>query len=246
MPRYKITIEYDGTKYCGWQRQPGQATVESVITEALKTAFSQDIEIFGSGRTDAGVHAVGQIAHFDCNKKLNGFEMMMAINHNIDYNENIAIIDCHEVSENFHSRFDAKMRFYEYKIINRKARLVLEKNRAWHIPNKLDLEKIQEASKYFIGTHDFSSFKDSECQTKNPIRTIKDIKITKNNDLILFQISAKSFLHHMVRNIVGTLYLIGKNKLEVEDISKILAAKNRTKSGPNAPACGLYFTKVEY
>ena len=246
MPRYKITIEYDGTKYCGWQRQPGQATVESVITEALKTAFSQDIEIFGSGRTDAGVHAVGQIAHFDCNKKLNGFEMMMAINHNIDYNENIAIIDCQEVSENFHSRFDAKMRFYEYKIVNRKARLALDKNRAWHIPNKLDLEKIQEASKYFIGTHDFSSFKDSECQTKNPIRTIKNIKITKNNDLILFQISAKSFLHHMVRNIVGTLYLIGKNKLEIEDISKILAAKNRTKSGPNAPACGLYFTKVEY
>ncbi len=246
MPRYKITIEYDGTNYCGWQKQPQQKTIESVITNALKTAFKKNIEIFGSGRTDAGVHATGQVAHFDYDKKLSNFEMIMAINHNIDHNENITIIDCQEVAADFHSRFDAKMRFYEYKIINRTSKLALQKNRAWHVAPSLDLQKMQEASKLFIGTHNFSSFKDSECQTRNPIRTINDIKITKNNDLILFQVSAKSFLHHMVRNIVGTLYLVGKNKLKAQDIKEILDAKDRTKSGPNAPACGLYFVKVEY
>ncbi len=246
MPRYKITIEYDGTNYCGWQKQPDQKTIQSTIELSLKKIFKKDIEIFGSGRTDSGVHALGQVAHFDLEKKLTEFEIMMAINHNIGHEENISIIKCEEVEVNFHSRFNAKMRFYEYKIINRTARLTLNKKRAWHVPIKLDLAKMQESSQYFIGTHDFSSFKDSECQTKNSIRTINNIKITQNNDVILFEISAKSFLHHMVRNIVGTLYLVGKNKLAIDEIVNILEAKDRTKSGPNAPAYGLYFTKVEY
>ncbi len=246
MPRYKIEIEYDGTNYAGWQKQPDQVTIQEIIQKALFKSFKETIEIFGSGRTDAGVHAFGQVAHFDLEKNLSDFEMMMSINQNIGYDNNIAIVGCKIVDDDFNSRFHAKMRYYQYKILNRKAKLTLNKNRVWHIPQDLDLEKMKKASKYLIGKHDFSSFRDSECQTRSPIRTINDIKIEKNNDLIIFEVSAKSFLHHMVRNIVGTIYLAGRGKIKPEEVENIIKLKDRTKSGPNAPACGLYFLKVEY
>lgn len=246
MPRYKITIEYDGSNYAGWQKQPDEKTIQEVIENALKKAFRNNIEIFASGRTDSGVHALGQVAHFDFDKKLSEFAMMMAINQNINFDEEVIITKCQIVSDDFHSRFGACERFYQYKILNRRARPILEKNRVWHVPQDLDIKKMQEASKYLLGKHDFSSFRDSECQTRSPIRTINKIEIEKINDLIIFEISAKSFLHHMVRNIIGTLYLAGRYKIKPEEIKDILKAKDRTVSGPNAPARGLYFLKVDY
>jgi tRNA pseudouridine38-40 synthase len=246
MPRYKIEIEYDGTDYSGWQRQPDQITIQEVIEQSLLKSFNQKVEIYGSGRTDAGVHAIAQIAHFDLDVRLDSFQMMMAINQGIPHKDCVSIVNCEIVDEDFHSRFHAKMRFYNYKICNRKACLALEKKRMWHVPQNLDLDKMKQASKYLLGQRDFSCFRDSEGQDKNPIRTINDIKIDRLNDVINFEVSAKSFLHHMVRNIVGTLYFVGKDKIKAEDVKTILESRDRTKSGPNAPAWGLYFTKVEY
>lgn len=246
MPRFKITIEYDGTNYAGWQRQPDQISIQEIIENALEKSFNKKIEIFASGRTDAGVHAFGQIAHFDLDKNIGEFQLMMSINQNIGFNHPISITNCEIVADDFNARFHAKLRSYQYKIINRRAKLALDVNRVWQIPKEIDIKKMQEASKYLIGKHDFSSFRDSECQSQNPIRTIKDIKITKIDDLITIDVSAKSFLHHMVRNIVGTLFYVGKDKITVKDVEKILKAKDRTLSGPNAPACGLYFMEVQY
>ncbi len=246
MPRFKITIEYDGTSYAGWQKQSGQISIQETIEEALFKLFNQKIEVIGAGRTDSGVHAIGQVAHFDLDKNLNEFQIMMAINQAIGFKHPISIVDCDIVANDFHSRFDAKMRFYQYKILNRKGKLALDTNRVWHVPRALNLEKMQKASKYLIGQHDFSSFRDGECQAQSPIRTIKNIEINKQDELITIDICAKSFLHHMVRNIVGTLYYAGKNKISVEEVKNILEAKDRGKSGPNAPACGLYFIKVQY
>ena len=246
MNRYKIVIEYDGTNYHGWQKQYNQKTIQEAIEGAIFNISQENVELHCSGRTDAGVHATGQVAHFDLKKKFNKtFSILMGINHHLKQ-EAISIIECNQVDSNFHSRFNAKERFYQYKILNRYPKLSLDKNRMWQVSVKLDENKMQESAKFLIGKHDFSSFRDSECQSKNPIRTINNLKISRDNNLIIIDISAKSFLHHMVRNIVGTLILVGKNKITPQKIKEILNQKDRTKSGENAPAYGLYLTKVVY
>ncbi len=244
---FKLTIEYAGTNYCGFQKQFGlqQKSVEEALEAAIHKLSQEQPKIFASGRTDAGVHALGQVIHFNLNKKFTPYKIQMGLN-NYLREEDISVLSCEEVDENFHSRFDAKMRHYRYRIINRKAPLTIEKNRAWHVAQKLDVEEMKKAAEFLIGEHDFSSFRDAECQAKSPIRTVKKITIEKLGEEILFEISAKSFLHHMVRNIVGTLVWIGSGKLFAAEIKKILEVQDRTKSGPNAPACGLYFLKVDY
>ncbi len=244
---FKLTIEYAGTNYCGFQKQFGlqQKSVEEALEAAIHKLSQEQPKIFASGRTDAGVHALGQVIHFNLNKKFTPYKIQMGLN-NYLREEDISVLSCEEVDENFHSRFDAKMRHYRYRIINRKAPLTIEKNRAWHVAQKLDVEEMKKAAEFLIGEHDFSSFRDAECQAKSPIRTVKKITIEKFGEEILFEISAKSFLHHMVRNIVGTLVWIGSGKLFAAEIKKILEVQDRTKSGPNAPACGLYFLKVDY
>ncbi len=244
---FKLTIEYVGTNYCGFQKQFGlqQKSVEETLEVAIHKLSQEQPKIFASGRTDAGVHALGQVIHFNLNKKFTPYKIQMGLN-NYLREEDVSVLSCEEVDENFHSRFDAKMRHYRYRIINRKAPLTIEKNRAWHISQKLDVEEMKKAAEFLIGEHDFSSFRDAECQAKSPIRTVKKITVEKIGEEILFEISAKSFLHHMVRNIVGTLVLIGSGKFPAAEIKRILSAKDRTKSGPNAPACGLYFLKVDY
>ncbi|MDX2083643.1 MAG: tRNA pseudouridine(38-40) synthase TruA [Rickettsiales bacterium] len=245
--RYKIIFEYEGGNYCGLQKQSDllNKSIEEVLENALRKFCQQSVKINCSSRTDAGVHALKQVAHFDLNKKFDCYKIIMATN-NYLRGENISVIDCEIVSNNFHCRFDAKMRHYQYVIINRRAPLTLEKNRAWHLPKKLNCKAMREAAKFLIGEHDFSAFRDSECQAKSPVRTIKKILIKKNGDKITILISAKSFLHHMVRNIIGTLVWVGNSKIDVLDVKKILESHNRTKSGPNAPACGLYFLGVDY
>lgn len=245
MPRYKIIIEYDGTNFAGWQKQKDTISVQKTIEDALAKLSEKEITIHASGRTDAGVHALGQVAHFDLDKEMEDWKIRMALNHYLR-NEAVVILSCTKTNDEFHSRFDAKLRHYQYKILNRRAGAVLSKNRAWHIPYELNLEAMKNAAKHLIGKYDFSSFRDAECQAKSPIRTLSKIEIEKIEENINITISAPSFLHHMVRNIVGTLVLVGGEKIKADDIKTILEAKDRTKSGPNAPAYGLYFCQVDY
>jgi tRNA pseudouridine38-40 synthase len=246
MPRYKIIIEYDGTRYFGWQKQPNLATIQGQIEAALKNLTKQKIEIMGSGRTDAGVHALGQVAHFDLDQEFDPFKIQMALNFFLKMDD-IAILDCQKISDDFHSRFLATQRIYQYKILNRRAQAAIDKNRLYHVPFKLDLKLIEEAANYLIGKHDFSSFRDSECQADDAIRHIDYIKIIEEeNDIIIIEIAAKSFLHHMVRNIIGTLIQFSKKNIDPSEMKNILLAKDRTKSGANAPSWGLYFMKVIY
>ena len=245
MPRYKIIIEYDGTSLAGWQRQEHNPSVQQFIEQAIKKFSSELVIVHGAGRTDAGVHALGQVAHFDLNKNYSIKEVMGAINHHLKPNK-IIITNCLEVTSDFHSRFSAKKRYYRYEILNRDSHCIFDINRAWHIREKLSISKMQKAAKILLGEHDFTSFRASKCQAKSAIKTIDQITISKKNDKIIFNLKATSFLHHMVRNIVGSLVLVGMHKWEIEDIKIALAEKDRSKAGPTAPACGLYFLKVDY
>ena len=246
---YKLTIEYDGTNYCGFQKQDlaDRKSIEGQLLFALKKFTSCDILLAVSGRTDAGVHALGQVISFKLNKKINEHQMIMGLNFYLQDDE-IAVIKSEIVDENFNARFDAKMRSYRYIILNRKAVATIDKNRVWHVGGKkLNIRNMKIASQYLIGEHDFSSFRDAECQGKSPIKTISSIEINLVEDeKIIIDISAKSFLHHMVRNIVGTLVWAGQEKITPEFMQNILQSKDRKVSGPNAPACGLYFSKTIY
>lgn len=245
--RYKLTIEYVGTDYCGFQKQPDQpnGSIEEVLENAIFNFCNQRVKLFASGRTDAGVHALGQVLHFDLDKAYDAYETAGAINHHLQ-RKNIAIVHCETVDDNFHSRYDAKSRAYRYVIINRRAHLTLQTKRAWHVTNALNIANMQQASHYLIGVHDFSSFRDGKCCASTPIRRVNHLEIKKVGEEIHIEISAKSFLHHMVRNIVGTLVWVGTGKAKPEDMQTILKAKSRIQSGPNAPAHGLYFLKVDY
>ena len=247
MNHYKLTIEYDGTNYVGFQKQfiLPKKSIEEILENVIFSMSQEKAEIIVAGRTDAGVHALRQVINFSLEKKFKTHQIVFGLNSYLR-GKNIVILTCELVDENFHARFNAKMRHYRYIIVNRSALLALQKNRAWHVPEKLDIEVMKKVSKLLIGEHDFSSFRDAECQSKSPIKTIEKIEIIKNNDEILIEVSAKSFLHHMVRNIVGTIAWMGCDKIKEEKMTEILAAKDRTKSGPNAPACGLYFVGVDY
>jgi len=245
--RYKLIIEYDGTAYCGLQRQfdIAQKSIQEVVEDAIFSLSKTEVKIFCCGRTDAGVHARGQVLHFDLEKIFTPYRMIMGLN-NYLREELISVLACELVDQNFHARFSAKMRHYQYRIINRQGLLALEKNRAWHVRKKLDLTAMKSAANHLIGEHDFSSFRDAECQAQSPIRSLEKIEILQNDEEIILNFSARSFLHHMVRNIVGTLVYVGVGKFNADDVKEILAAKDRQKSGPNAPAYGLYFVKVDY
>lgn len=245
MPRYKCTIEYDGTGFCGWQAQEGLPSVQAVIEKAIFLFCGETTKLCTAGRTDAGVHAAGQVAHFDLKSTHDSFKIISAANHHIKPNL-VSLLDVTEVAEDFHARFDATKRYYMYRIINRRSPLTIDTNRAWQVPVPLNEKLMQKAANFLIGKHDFTSFRDSECQAKSPVKTLDEIKIERNGEEIKIYISAKSFLHHMVRNITGTLKMVGAGKWQPEYIAEILAAKNRSAAGPTAPACGLYLTKVEY
>jgi tRNA pseudouridine38-40 synthase len=245
MPRYKITIEYIGTNLCGWQRQAAGLSIQALIESAIFKFAQEDVNIVGSGRTDSGVHALGQVAHFDLVKNFEPFTVMRAINHFLKPNL-IAVQDCCIVDESFHARFSAKKRHYIYRLINREGKIIVDSDRAWQIRPALNLNKMRAASEFLIGEHDFTSFRTIHCQAKSPIKTIDNIDFEKNGEEIKIYFAANSFLHHMVRNMTSALVYVGLNKLEPKDIEKILLAKDRSKAPPTAPAFGLYFTKVEY
>lgn len=245
--RYKLTIEYEGTSYCGFQKQKNIAkkSIEGSLEKAIFKLSQENTKIIASGRTDAGVHAKGQVIHFDLEKEFQPYTVIMALNHHL-HKEKIAIINCEIVDENFHARYSTTSRQYRYIILNRKAKAILDSNRAWQISSDLDIEQMQKSADILIGTHDFSSFRDRDCQSKSPIKTIEAITIHKIDDTIMIDIRAQSFLHHMVRNIVGTITWIALKRITKNTMRDILDKKDRKEAGINAPAHGLYFMKANY
>jgi tRNA pseudouridine38-40 synthase len=245
MPKYKITIEYDGTGIYGWQRQAEGPSVQKFIEEAIEKFSKEKVNIYVAGRTDAGVHALGQVAHFELEEEYPEYIIQRSINHFLKPNK-IIILECEKADSEFHARFSAQKRNYKYIIINRPMPSVLDVKRAWHIRQSLDVDKMQEAANYLVGMHDFTSFRAANCQAKSPVKQIDEIKIYKDGERIIFTLRAPSFLYHMVRNIVGSLQLVGLGQWKPEEIKTVLEAKDRSKAGVTAPPHGLYFTKVEY
>ncbi len=254
MPRYRLTIEYDGRPYAGWQRQPYQPTVQEALINAVYHFSGQKVDVVGAGRTDSGVHATAQVAHIEIDMDTEGFKVMQGLNYYLfnppaesTYPENkIAVLDAQKVSDEFNARFSAKRRHYLYRIINRRQRLALEAGRAWHVIEELDENLMQQAANILIGHHDFTSFRDTACQSKSPEKTLEVFDVKRRGNEIHITASARSFLHHQVRNMVGTIALVGKGKWSVEDVRKSLEARDRRAGGPTCPPDGLYLTGVDY
>ena len=246
MPRYKLTLEYDGTHFHGWQRQNDHVSVQQRLEEAASKMCKQTIAVVGAGRTDAGVHATGQVAHLDLPKPYELYKIQGAINHYL-HEIPISVLSVEEVDEEFHARFSATGRSYRYRLVNRRAPLALEHKRAWLVQTPLDVDAMRHAAQEFVGTHDFTSFRAAACQAKSPIKTLDSFEVTQlNPEEIHFSVSSRSFLHHQVRNMVGTLFLVGEGKWKAEDIKQAFLAKNREAGGITAPSCGLYLTDVCY
>jgi len=242
---YKLTIEYFGTEFVGWQKQNNGLSVQEVVENAIKSLTKQDVILYAAGRTDSGVHALAQVAHFELPDLYDPHKLVASLNYFIRPHK-VSILSCEIAKDDFHARFSAKKRYYKYIILNRFSSSVIYENRVWHVVSKLDIENIKEASKYFVGKHDFSSFRAKECQANSPVKTLDKIDIIQEGDFIIFNFSAQSFLHHMVRNIMGTLKEVGDGKIMPHTIKEIIDAKDRSKAGVTAPPNGLYFLKVDY
>ncbi len=249
MYRYALTIEYDGTNFHGWQIQKKLPTIQGAINFAIAKIQSSFEGITGAGRTDSGVHASGQVAHLELNKNWEPFRLQQALNFHLKPKP-IAIIKVNRVVDDFHARFSAIERHYQFKIVNRDSPLTFQQNRYWLVKRKLNIRKMQKAANYLIGCHDFTTFRSSLCQAKSPVKTMKQIEIISTNTelwpSIEINIKAKSFLHNQVRSIVGTLEKVGSNTWEPEQVAAALVAKNRNECGPVAPPYGLYLAKVIY
>ena len=246
MNRYQILIEYVGTNYNGWQVQKKGKTIQSRIQNTISKIFKEKINIIGSGRTDSGVHALEQSAHFDTNTKIkDSYKFLKSVNHFLS-RHGISILDLKKRNLTFHARYSAKARIYKYVILNRKSGSVLKNKRCWHIIKKLNLAMMKKGAKKLIGTKDFSTFRSSSCSAKTPVRTIKSIKFLIKKDIIEIEIQAQSFLQNQVRSMVGCLKYVGENKWSIQKFDKIIKSKKRINCAPPAPAEGLYLTKVIY
>ena len=244
MHNYKIIVEYDGTNFVGWQQQENGQSIQAALQEAVVKLSGEKVTIFGAGRTDAGVHAYGQVASFIINKKIETDIIRDGLNQHLRP-QPISVQTAELVKEDFHARFSAKKRWYEYKIINRRPPLTIDTNRAWCIHKKINVEKMKSESSSFLGQHDFNAFRSSHCQSKSSKKTIDSIDIKNQDEQIIFQVSAKSFLHSQVRIMVGTLVDIAKGNIN-KTIADIINSKNREIAGQTAPAHGLYLKKIDY
>lgn len=245
MQRYKLKIEYDGTKFVGWQFQKNGLSIQEVLQKAIFNLSNEKVVVTGAGRTDAGVHALGQTAHFDLEKKIKKKILLPGLNQHIG-NKPIAILKVNKISKNFHSRFNAKKRTYEYIIINRESSLTLQKNKAWHIRKKLNIAIMKKGANLLLGTNNFSTFRASSCSAKSPIKTMENISIKKNKDNITLKFTSKSFLQNQVRSMVGCIKYLGEGKWNIKDFKKSFKSKSRSKCAPPAPACGLYLKNIKY
>ena len=245
MPRYKLTLEYDGAPFVGWQRQANGPSVQQALEEAIRAASGEDVTAHGAGRTDAGVHASGQVAHIDLTKAWTGFRLSEALNALLAPRP-IAVLAAEEVAGDFDARFSARMRHYVYRIVNRRAPLALTHDRAWRVKRRLDVAAMSEGAALLIGRHDFSTFRDSQCQATSPIRTLSRFDVERDGEAIEMRLSARSFLHRQVRSMVGSLEHVGAGKWSVEDLRAALEARDRARCGQVAPAEGMYLARVDY
>lgn len=243
MTRFRITLEYDGTDLIGWQENRQGPSVQSVLRDAIYAFCGVRPDVVAAGRTDAGVHAIAMVAHFDLPGDYTANTVMRAVNFYL-VGRPVAILSCYIVPDDFNARFDCVARHYKYIVLNRSAAPVLNKNRVWWVPRALDVAAMRNAATHLVGHHDFTSFRATQCQAKSPIKTLDVCNITADGDNIIFEFSARSFLHHQVRNMVGTLVEIGLGK--PYDIDEIFAARARSAAGPTAPASGLYFISADY
>lgn len=245
MTRYRLTVEYDGTHLVGWQRQPTGPSVQQTLERAALAFCQHPVEMVAAGRTDAGVHALAQVVHVDLPQSYKDDTVRDALNFHLK-GQPVAVVAACRVPDDFHARFSATGRTYLYRILNRRSPTALDRTRVWWVPIKLDADAMAEGAERMLGTHDFSSFRASECQAQSPVKTLDVLDITRQGDEIQVRAEARSFLHHQVRNMVGTLKLVGEGKWQPAHITRVLQAKARSAGGPTAPASGLYLTGVRY
>jgi len=245
MPRYKLIIEYDGAPFCGWQYQDNGASVQGALETAIKAICGEDVRVHGAGRTDAGVHALGQVAHVNLARDWDDDTVRDALNFHLRP-QPIAVLAAEHAAADFDARFSAVKRHYLYRISNRRADLALETNRAWRVPRPLDAAAMHAAAQKLVGRHDFTTFRAAECQAKSPVKTLDALEVTREGDDVRVTASARSFLQHQVRSMVGSLVHVGEGKWSVEDLAAALAARDRTACGQVAPPQGLYLVRVEY
>jgi tRNA pseudouridine38-40 synthase len=245
VPRYKLTIEYDGRLYAGWQRQANAPSVQQALEEAFFRFCGEELVVHAAGRTDAGVHARGQIGHVTLSRARSTNEIREAVNAHLVH-EGVAVLLVEEVDELFDARFSAIKRHYLYRIMNRRAPVTLERGLVWHVKRKLDVTAMHEAAQCLVGKHDFTTFRDAQCQANSPIRTLERISVTRSADEIHVEVSALSFLHRQVRSIVGSLEHVGSGKWSKDELRQALEAKDRARCGMVAPPDGLYLMQVDY
>jgi tRNA pseudouridine38-40 synthase len=245
MPRYRLTIEYDGTPFVGWQSQDNGISVQAVLTDAIAAFAGERVTVNGAGRTDAGVHALGQVAHIDLSKTWDNDTVRDAINFHLRPRL-VAVLNAQAAAPDFDARFSAIKRHYLYRIANRRADLTLDQNRAWRVPRPLDNEAMHAAAQRLIGRHDFTTFRAAECQAKSPVKTLDSLDVARAGEEIRITASARSFLQHQVRSMVGSLVHVGERKWSADDLAAALAARDRTACGQVAPPHGLYLIRVDY
>ncbi|MBB3976399.1 tRNA pseudouridine38-40 synthase [Rhizobium azooxidifex] len=247
MPRYRLVIEYDGTPYVGWQRQENGPSAQGAVEKAILSLTGETVSIRGAGRTDSGVHAMGQVAHADLLREWQEHTLRNALNaHLAQAGERVVILEATQVDDGFDARFSAVRRHYLYRIISRRAPLALEAKRAWFVAKPLDHEAMHAAAQVLVGKHDFTTFRSAHCQANSPVRTIDRLDVTRTGELIEIRATAQSFLHNQIRSFAGTLKLAGEGKWGVDDVRTALEARDRKACGPVAPPEGLYFMQVDY
>jgi tRNA pseudouridine38-40 synthase len=245
MPRYKLTVEYDGTGLVGWQRQAAGSSVQQILERAVERFCGEAVRVHGAGRTDAGVHALAQVAHLDLPRDASPDTIRGALNQHVRPAA-ISVLAVERVADTFDARRSARGRVYLYRILNRRPPPTLERGRVWHVGPRLDAAAMAHAARHLIGRHDFSTFRDSLCQARSPVKTLDALEVSRAGEEIRISARARSFLHHQVRNMVGTLKLVGAGKWRDEDVAAALAACDRRAGGPTAPPDGLYLVEVVY
>lgn len=245
MPRYRISIEYDGTPFSGWQFQADAPSVQGAIEDAIAALTGERVVIQGAGRTDAGVHALGQVAHFDLAREVATDTIRDGLNAHLRPHP-IAVLAAERVPESFNARLSATRRHYLYRIVNRRPDLTLDRNRAWRLPRPLDVPAMHAAAQRLVGHHDFTTFRSTECQAKSPMKTLDRLDVVREGEEVRVVTCARSFLHNQVRSMVGSLALVGDRKWSADDLAAVLAARDRTACGQVAPPQGLYLMRVDY